>query len=83
MLTADPLPVLPVLPVPADPVLPDPPDPVVQLPVEFVLKAAFDAMVMLCVCAPASSVGFTTSVAPSNEYLADPDAAFIVRLTLW
>ena len=82
MPTADPLPVLPVLPDPADPVLPDPPDPVVQLPVEFVLKAALEATVIVCVCAPASSVGLNTSVAPSREYLALPDAAFIVLRTL-
>ena len=49
MLTADPLPVLPVLPFPADPV--------VQAPDDVVLKAALEPIVIVWVCAPASCVG--------------------------
>ena len=56
--TADPLPVLPVFP--------DPPDPVVQVPDDVVLKAALEATVMVCVCAPASSVGLNTFADPSK-----------------
>ena len=83
MLTADPLPVLPVAPVPAEPVFPDPPDPVVQLPEEFVLNEPFLFTVIACVCAPAFSVGLYTSVDPSKEYRALPLAAFCVLRTLW
>ena len=83
MLTAEPLPVLPVAPVPADPVFLAPPDPVVQLPEEAVLNAAFWFTVMVCVCAPAFSVGLYTSVDPSKEYRALPLAAFCVLRTLW
>ena len=78
MPTADPLPVLPVLPVPADPVLPDPPDPVVQVPDDVVLKAALEATVIACVCAPAFSVGLNISAAPANENFALPAAASCV-----